>query len=102
MPTTMNTVSEVLEQKAAHIIHELWSGEHRYYWIKTLRTLRIHWIAGRWDPSEARKLIARNVREASKALSYSGEELPLPARERATSTLLDTVERMLNAETEDS
>lgn len=62
---------EIREQKIAHVMHELWSGRVSKYWIKTVSTLRGHYLSSDWDDEAAAKLIRRNIREA---ISHLGGE----------------------------
>lgn len=87
-------LSEIQAQKVAHITHELWSGRAGKHWIKTLRTLRSHYL-NNWDRGKARALIANNVRDAAYTLN-EGDDLDVQGR--ATNELLHTVEAMFEME----
>lgn len=93
---TYTLSNEIAEQKAAHLVHECWSGRVQSKWIKTLRTLRGYWIGGNWDEQAARRLIRSNLRSAR--ISLNDNEIYTPVIDLAEDTLLETVERMFRAE----
>lgn len=91
-----STVDEVRAQKAAHLVHECWSGRVQPHWRKTLTTLRRHWLNGTWQPGEARRLIRYNLRDAYRYLK--DELIDTPVFDMAEDTLYESVQRLFRAD----